>query len=491
MLLKRVSRADLEREILSRRLPGRFYRFVRSAWPHVESTPFVDGKVIEVVCQTLEEVADGTVKQQIINIPPGHSKSLLTSVFWPAWAWTEHPDWRWLHTSYSDRLSKRDAAKCLKLIQSPWYQARWGHKVRPIGAKPQIGNFSLTGGGWRISTTMHGQITGEHPHVHVCDDPIKPVDANGGSTHSRVELDNVYDIWTGTMATRAIDPAQLRRVVIMQRLHEADLAGRMIDEGGYRLLRLPARYERDQHSEGDWRTEEGELLWPERFPEEAVALTEGRLATPEAIASQMQQRPVPKGGMIFQRDWIQHWHYKPGIRDPLGRVCAILPEIGGKIQSWDMAFKKSEGSDRVAGGVLLHSGPRIYLIDADVEIGSFVQTLDRFVSMTARHPDAYEKLIEDKANGTGIEDMLKSRIAGITLVEPKGSKESRASAAAPIMRSGHFYVPHPDLFPWVNEVVKELVGFPRSRYDDIVDMISQAILHLQSHWQQYQKAVSA
>jgi len=126
-LLKRPNLMDeLESELAVRS----FREFVRQAWPIVEpSTPFVPGWHIDAIIDHLEAVTRGDIRNLLINVPPRHMKSLLVSVFWPAWEWLRHPERRWLFSSYGAQLSIRDSVKCRRLIESPWYQQHWADRL--------------------------------------------------------------------------------------------------------------------------------------------------------------------------------------------------------------------------------------------------------------------------------------------------------------------------------------------------------------------------
>jgi hypothetical protein len=96
---------------------------VTQAWPILEpATPFVDGIHIAAMCLHLQAVTNGQIQNLIINVLPGHAKSLITAVFWPAWVWINHPEVRMLYSSNRVDLAIRDSLKCRRLIESPWYQ---------------------------------------------------------------------------------------------------------------------------------------------------------------------------------------------------------------------------------------------------------------------------------------------------------------------------------------------------------------------------------
>src|SRR5207248_5263203 len=119
------AREKIEREYAARSLS----EFVSQAWHVVEpATPFVPGFHIDAIVDHLEAVTRGQIRNLLITVPPRHMKSLLVSVFWPAWEWIRWPERRWLYSSYGAQLSIRDSVKCRRLVESPWYQARWGHR---------------------------------------------------------------------------------------------------------------------------------------------------------------------------------------------------------------------------------------------------------------------------------------------------------------------------------------------------------------------------
>jgi len=159
---------QLQAEKASRNL----YEFVRQAWHVLEpNTAFVDGMHMRAICEHLQAVTAGRIRDLIINVPPGHAKSLLTSVFWPAWVWTRHPETRWLFASYAASLSVRDSLRCRRLIESEWYQRRWGNRFQLCGDQNQKHRFENDRTGYRLATSVGGAATGERADIVVVDDP--------------------------------------------------------------------------------------------------------------------------------------------------------------------------------------------------------------------------------------------------------------------------------------------------------------------------------
>src|SRR5215467_3795292 len=158
LLRRPCLRNEIETEMAARSLR----EFVRQAWPIVEpSTPFVPGWHIDAIVEHLEAVTRGQIRNLLINVPPRHMKSLLVSVFWSAWEWIRWPERRWLFSSYAAQLSIRDSVKCRRLIESPWYQARWADRFALTSDQNTKGRFDNNRTGYRLTTCVGGAVTGE------------------------------------------------------------------------------------------------------------------------------------------------------------------------------------------------------------------------------------------------------------------------------------------------------------------------------------------
>ncbi len=477
------------------------YGFLKLAWEHVEpGTTFVDGKHIEQICNHLEAVSHGLIKRLIINVPPGSSKSVITSVMWSAWDWgpNGNAQRKYLYTSFDPGLSSRDSRKCYELIRSEWFQERWAIDIMDRATT----DYRVKNGrkrGFRRSVGTRGRITGRHPDIQVVDDPMKASDGQGSAAIKKTELLNVQKWWSGTMASRGANPKKVARVIIMQRLHDEDLAGFVLDQstkGGeqYVHLRLPMQYEakhpcvtymdpqpaNDNDTNhgprlgGDWRTQEGELLCPERWDAEVVEQKKRELNV--EYSAQSQQRPANIAGQIFQRTWFRYWD-----ADVLAREGAN-PYTGEGfdelIASWDLTFKDTLGSDFVCGQVWGRIGPNFYLLDRTYRRLSFSNTLTAIETQLRRWPSIGPKLIEDKANGPAVMSVLVLQVSGLIPINPEGSKVTRANAVSYLHRAGNVYYP-PDYEGQIGDEahVECMVKFPLAKHDDTVDAETQALLY--------------
>lgn len=479
-----INSIRVERELVRRE--GGLYRFMTYAWPHVEPMDFIPGWHMEEVCTHLEAVSRGELDRLIINIPPGCAKSLEVCVFWNVWDWITHPWRRWMYASFDAALSQRDALRAKDLVRSRWFQERWGHLANPReleregleplsiveaseGKQNTATIFWTNGGGLRFSTSVGGRSTGWHCHHQVVDDPTKPQDIQGGGKKARAALTKTENWWTGTMSTRKADPKSFARVIIMQRLHERDLAGIAGKSGEYTVLRLPMRYVAKRPCitpwGGDRRTADGELLWPARYDEKSVNTTAKDLG-PMQAAAQLQQDPSPEAGAVFRRDWLnKRWR--------------VIPAGATWIQSWDCSFDDTDGSDFVVGQVWAAKDGEFFLVDQVRERMDLPTTAQAILDMRAKWPMARRILVEKKANGPGVISTLKRKVSGLIGWDPgKDSKEGRAHAVSGYFEAGNIYLPEPERCPWVGEYVEEMTQFPKAANDDQVDATTQALLRL-------------
>lgn len=491
--------ADIEAERLRRSLS----RFIESAWPLVEpGTRYVSNWHIDAIADRLEAVSRGEIRRLVINVPPRHMKSLAVSVFWPCWLWLRRPEARFLYASYAQLLSTRDSLRSRRLIETRGVRAGAEETKDERSLFEAVGyqgllellhgrfawrltsdqntkkRFENSRAGYRLATSVGGAATGEGGDVIVIDDPHK-----ADEVESDVVRQGVLEWWDATMSTRLNDPKTGAIVVIMQRLHERDLAGHLLARGGFEQLCLPARYE-PRHPfvwPGDPRGEPGELIWPEHIGERELGELERSLGSYRA-AGQLQQRPAPAEGGILKRAW---WRYF----DPEG---GTLPHFHDYLQSWDMAYAGSDGCDFVVGQLWAHFGADKYLLWQIRRRMDFTETIEAVRELTRvaterfGAPPSHGVLVENKANGPAVISTLHNELAGIIAIDPRGDKVARAHSITAQLEAGNVYLPgaanreqsdcDPALTPqWVQELIGECASFPNAAYDDQVDALSQAL----------------
>ncbi len=407
----------------------------------------------------------------------------------PAWVWTKDPARRFLTVSYAAGLSTRDAVRSRRLLKSAWYQARWGDLFFLTGDQNQKKRYENNRTGFRIASSVGGEVTGERAQIRIIDDPHKPEEALSDQVREAT-IDWIKTTWS----TRESDPRKSGEIIVMQRLHEHDVSGYLIEEvGGYEHVMLPMRFEKDRCSSTslgfvDPRKEEGDLLCPERFDEASVANLEKRLTV--HAAGQLQQRPAALEGEIFKAKDFRFWYpgdmpppppWQVRMKDGEFYSCAQmeLPErFDRQAQSWDMSYKDSKTSDFVAGQVWGKRKANVFLLDQEHGHMDFPATCDALVDLTVRWPKTGAKWIEDAANGPAVISSLRMTVPGMIPLTPKGSKEARAHAITPFVVAGNIYLPHPSLYHWVQDLLMEITQFPKSKYDDRTDALTQAVSNL-------------
>jgi len=323
--------------------------YVREAWAVLEpQTPLVWGRVFDVICEELEMVTRGETKRLVINVPPGFMKSLLVNVFWPSWEWGPQgmPALRYITAAYEQGLATRDLVRCRDLVKSEWFQERW-----PIDFKDdqdQKTYYETTDTGWQFAASVRAALTGYRGDRVKLDDPHSVRGAE-----SAAEMAETRRWFSETLPTRLNHQGRSVMVMIMQRVSVADLSSMAIEQG-WRHVCLPMRYEPDHPHRWphDWRTTEGELLCPERFDEQAVQALEKALSQTGgsyAVAGQLQQRPVPRGGGMFKRDKVT--------------FVDTAPACTRWVRGWDLAATEGAGKATVGLKLGLTSDGRLVIAD--------------------------------------------------------------------------------------------------------------------------------
>ncbi len=469
-------------------LARRFFRdFIRQAWHVVEpARPLISAWHVDAIAEHLQAVSDGRIRNLLINVPPGHGKSLIVSVLWPAWQWVgteQGAQWRGLFASYNIGLAVRDSVRCRELMESPWYRGTFRPAWKLKSDQNEKHYFENSRSGFRLSLSVGGAGTGYRGDAIIVDDPLNASDQYSASAR-RAPI--VW--WDQVMSSRLNDMATGSRIIIMQRLHEQDLSGHVLERGGYEHLCLPSEFDPERRSVTsigwrDPRTEPGEILFPALYPRTVLDQAKRDLGS-AGYAGQHQQRPSPAEGGVLQRHWWRYWKPRgmtlPPVptRLPDGSEIEIpavdLPEkFDAEIQSWDCSFKDRKTSDFVVGQVQARLGSRRYLLDQVRDRMTMPRTVKAVREMSARHPNSGAKLVEDKANGSAVIQTLKLEIPGLIEVNPEGGKEARAHAVSPQVEAGDWYLPHPSIAPWVLDFIEECASFPNGAHDDQVDAWTQ------------------
>jgi predicted phage terminase large subunit-like protein len=484
---------DFSKRSTPESLPPRltFREYLEPAWEVIEpAARFVGGYHVDAIAEHLQALSEGLLQNLLINIPPRHTKSTLVCVLWPTWEWTFAPWLQWMFASYREALAIRDSIKCRRLILSRWYQERWGSVYRLTDDQNQKTRFENDRTGYRLALGV-GTGTGEGGHRLVADDPLS---AKQGESDAYREAAN--DWIDTTFSTRGNDPRTVARVIVMQRLHDADVTGHVLErmrEGGtqYDHLVLPAEYEpRAQLCMAglvhDPRTEPDALLSPERFDARALAQLKADLG--DDAPGQLQQRPTPPGGAIFQSGW---W---AGTRNRYDAEALALPDAPIVVGRWlffDTAFKKGEENDWTACSVLeLLADYRLRVREVwkrKVEFPALLTSIESSAAAWVGDGLLQGISIEDKGSGTSAYQTLKAGAPDwlarlLRTFMPQGSKEYRARQASQWCARDCILLPQPSpVVPWLFDFEQSLEKFPRAAHDDDVDTFTQGILYLEHY----------
>jgi predicted phage terminase large subunit-like protein len=458
-LARKVTVLDVHAERARRSFAFFFEHF---AWPALQpGVPYERNWHIDVICMHLEAIKRAEIKKLIINMPFRMLKSTLISQAFQAWDWVDNPEMQYLTSSYARDLAIRDAVATRRIIESPKYQAAWGHRFKLAGDQNTKSRVENNKGGSRVVTSTDSAATGFGGNRRIIDDPISPREADSG-----LAIERSIEWWRGTMATRGNDPKSDVTVLVHQRLNEQDLTGYLLrEEGDWEHLIFPMRYEKQYAKTTslgyhDPRTVDGELLFPARIDEAAVKLLEKSLGVYHTNA-QLQQRPEPRGGIIFDRKYWRYWK--------------ALPELEEVVISVDASFKDLQTSDYVAIQAWGNKGANKYLLRRIKERMGFKATCEAVKGMAALYPDCVAVLIEDKANGSAIIETLTSEVAGVIAVQPDGGKAARAYAMQPEQEAGNVWFPDPSIDQTIEVMVSACCSFTGQEGgdDDEVDAMTQ------------------
>lgn len=444
------------------------YEFVKQAWEIVEPNPYIDNWHIGAICEHLQAVTRGEIMKLLLNIPPGCSKSLLCSVFWFCWEWANDPTLRWMFFSYDGTLSVRDSMRCRNLLQSVWYQSQWPIDLASDKNKREL--YENTNGGWRMASTPGGHGTGEHPHRIVVDDPN-----NVKQAESEIERKRINDWWDLTMPTRGV-ALNARRVGIMQRLHEEDWSGHVLqEEEDWTHIVLPMRFEKDRMKTtvlgwDDPRTEEGELLTPNLFSDEKLKSVESILGI-YGTAGQMAQRPAPREGGLFRVNSFTI-------------IDAIPADAKNFVRAWDKAGSEATG-DYTAGVLGCEYEGKIYFLDlqhGQWNSGRRDDNVDATASLDYTDYGQRVQIWIEKEPGSGGKqsgELSVSRLRGyrakLELACASSNKNLWADSLASQCDVGNVYLLRG---PWNNKFIKEFIAFPNAAHDDIVAAASLCFMKL-------------
>lgn len=472
--------------------------FVKRAWHILEpSRPYIHNWHIDAMCEHLESVTNGDIKDLLINVPPGALKSLLVSVFWPAWMWGPYgqPGLRFITASHAQSLAIRDSTKMRRLILSDWYQELWGAKAKEeenrlvilTGDQNSKLKFENTRSGFREACAA-GSMTGARGDFVILDDAHSV-----SSAASQAERESTAEWFLEAVPTRVNNHDDSHIVVIMQRLHEEDISGIILSKQmNYEHLMIPMEFEKDRkcYTSIGWedpRTEDGELMFPELFSAQTLAKLRKSLGE-YGWAGQMQQRPAPRGGGIIKRAWWKLWDDETAQANGV-TSCEKYPDMEFVIMSVDTAYTEKQENDPAGLQVWgvwhdKNNHMRLMLMYAWSDRLDFNPLMKKLMDVAKRFR-VDRILIEAKASGISIAQEIRRLSAGedygVTLLNPgSGDKVARLVSISHFFENGLVYCPDEVKFMWADQVISQIEAFPKAKHDEHADCTAQALNYLRS-----------
>ena len=409
----------------------------------------------------LEQIEKGQNTRLLVTMPPRNLKSIAISVAWVAWLLGKRPSTRIICITYSDKLSADLADMCKTVMQSDWYRATFPGTI--LRGKAPVMDFKTTKGGGRYATSTGGTLTGRGGDILIVDDPIKPDDA-----FSPVVRQSCIDWYSNTLVSRINNKKLGAMVLVMQRLHEEDLAGHVMKEGDWRHLNLPAIATDDEDIQlgpnNFYRRKTGVSLNP-RHEDIPTLLRQRRVMGSHFFSAQYQQQPIPTAGLMIKRAWLGSY------------LIAPTKQTGDLIvQSWDTASRVGLTNDYSACVTSLVRGRQVYILESYRGRLDFPALIAK-VKQLARKWRIDALLIEEAVSGIQLIQSLKDqpeKDIPSPIARPANiHKEARAWGQTHRFEAGDVILPKQA--PWLEDLILELIGFPKTRYDDQVDAMTHLL----------------
>ncbi len=411
---------------------------------------------IDAIAWALQQCLEGKVRRLIITLPPRSLKSIAASVALPAFVLGQDPRQKIICVSYSQDLANKHARDCRAVIDADWYRKAFP-RTRIDRDKNTQAEFVTTRKGFRLATSVDGTLTGRGGNIFVLDDVLKPDDAI-----SDVQRTRVTDWYRNTLLSRLDDKGRDLIIVIQQRVHEEDLVGVLLENGGWTHLNLPAIAEETQIiSLGPHLVQlrhEGDALHPDREPLEELLRLKTEMGS-YAFHAQYQQSPAPRGGGIVKWDWFKFYD-EPPERASGGQI----------VQSWDTAAKSNEFNDYSVCTTWLVRDRNYYLLHV-LRMRLEYPALRKHAIAHKHAFNAEEVLIEDAGSGVQLTQDLRTECIYPHAVKPEGDKEMRMQTQTAVIEAGRVFLPNSA--PWLADFQDEVTKFPAGKHDDQIDSLSQ------------------
>jgi len=445
---------------LSIDLKDDFYAFFKHFWGEIEFSQLNENWHIKYLCDELSVAGKRVINNEpkeydlVINVPPGSTKSRITSIMFPVWLWINNPTLKLITASYSGDLADDFAIKSRDIIRSKYFKIMYP-EVSIRADRDRISKYENTHSGERQSIGFNGTVTGKHADVIIIDDPLKAEDSF--STAKRTHANRVV---SNTLSRRKRNNKVTLTILIMQRLHEDDPTSHFLKKEKVKHICLPGQLTDDVKPDILRQYYKNGLFDNVRMDNDALREIKSELGS-FGFAAQILQNPLKSDSVIFNPEW---WNYYDKLPD-----CNLV------IQVWDTAYKQGQGNDYSVCGTwgIAHNG--IYLIDLFRNKITYPDLEREAINQYKKHLPKLV-LIEDAASGQSLIPSLKRKTRiPIKPVTPK-NKVVRAHEVSPVIENRFVYIPEKASF--IDDFIREHTGFPNSTNDDIVDTTTMALEYL-------------
>lgn len=465
---------ELERQIYKQS----YYEFFKVAFCQLHPDDEYDENWhAQYLCGELQKEAeriwrrDSREKDIIINMPFRAAKSMITTVIFPVWCWSQNPRTKFICVSYSADLALEHAQLSRNLINSVWFQRLYNHRFGWDAHDNAKGFYKNTEGGFRKSVGTGGQITGSGGDIIIVDDPQNPKKAA-----SEVERENAKSFYDHTLYSRLNSPSVGVRIVVMQRLHEEDVSGHLVDEKtgrpeDHKHICIPAKYDEEILKPAELKEKYiNDLFWPSRFSHKELKSYNRVLGELQA-AGQLQQRPAPAEGNLVKRAWIEIINPEEVVRNIQNEPIHFY---------LDTAYTEKQEND--PSGILCcfksEKQKCVYVLNI-AEVFKIFPELVKFVREYLRingYTTSSMIKVEPKASGKSLVQQLKLT-DGFNIVEiesemVRDDKLTRLSAVSPLIQAGKWKLVRG---AWNDYYLSQICTFPNVKHDEFVDLTSYAI----------------
>ncbi len=463
-----VKRLSPVEEIDAYEMKQDFRLFAQGAWKVIEpGTPLLWNWHLDVICDHLQAVFERRIKRLAITIAPGHAKSSFISVLFPIWCWINDPYSRWLCASHSLDLAVRDNKYRRDLIESDWFQERYGHLFKLSTGQNIKSFFQNNKRGYCMAVAVRSSATGKRASHLLIDDP-------NNAMAGRADIEATKEWFGKTWMSRLNDQENGPMIIVGQRLDEDDLIGHILKQG-WEHVDLPEEYEpaRAQTTSlgaYDVRTQEGDLLWPEKFPREVLDKLKRALG-PLHYSAQYQQSPIPYGGFIYRekdRRWftIDHTTQSYLLETPRGRVTVPIADC------WNLAVIDLAVSTKNTADFFLMETWAITPYKDALLLHALHEHLD-FPEQQQQIPLIFQRfhhsIIAVEKPGIGLPMIQYLITLGFPIkpFQPQTDKITRSTTGSILYSNGKVY--HNKNMEGIEEAEKELFSFPKAPHDEYPD----------------------